>query len=73
MLCYTFENEEVKQLVSLYAITFHDEEQAKHFSGGKWWTTKQIESEIDTKIFSEYFIKEFPYLQNTILLAEAES
>jgi hypothetical protein len=71
MLRYTFENVKVKQLVSLYAITLSTEEQVQHFTGGKWCTIKQIESEFDSGIFSEYFIKEFPYLQNTILFAES--
>ena len=39
--------------------------------GGKLWTPKQIEQNIGTGLFSELFEKEFPYLQNTILLAES--
>lgn len=70
LIRYTFENGKVKQLVSLYTITLGNEKQVQHFTGGKWWTMKQIESELNSKIFSEYFVKEFPYLQNTILFAE---
>jgi hypothetical protein len=71
MLHYTFENDKVKQLISLYAITLHAESQLQHFAGGKWWTAKQIESEAEQGLFSAYFLKEFLYLQNTILLAES--
>lgn len=37
---------------------------------GKLWTTKQIEDNLNSGIFSEYFNEEFAYLQNTVLLAE---
>jgi len=71
LLRYTFENEKVKTLVSLYAIRLETEEQLQHCKNGKLWTTKQIEENMQANIFSEYFVKEFPYLQNTILLAES--
>ncbi|MDR1259160.1 MAG: hypothetical protein LBK65_07795 [Tannerellaceae bacterium] len=70
MIHYTFENNKVKQLVSLYAISLHTEEQLRLLTGGKPWTAGQIEANLKANIFSEYFCKEFPYLQNTILLAE---
>jgi hypothetical protein len=70
MIHYTFENNKVKQLVSLYAISLHTEEQLRLLTGGKPWTANQIEANLNADIFSEYFCKEFPYLQNTILLAE---
>ncbi|MDR2118723.1 MAG: hypothetical protein LBP25_04245 [Tannerellaceae bacterium] len=73
MIHYTFENNKVKQLVSLYAVTLRTEEQLKHLTAGKLWTTKQIEAEMEAGIFSEYFCKEFPYLQSTVLLAESIS
>lgn len=71
LLRYTFENERVKTLVSLYAIRLETEEQLQHCKSGKLWTTKQIEENLQSDIFSEYFVREFPYLQNTILLAES--
>lgn len=73
LIRYVFENEKVKHLVSLYVISLKREDQLKYFSGknGKLWTTKQIEENLDSGIFSEYFVKEFSYLQNTILLAES--
>ncbi|WP_459188810.1 hypothetical protein ACGE0T_01580 [Parabacteroides sp. APC149_11_2_Y6] len=69
---YTFENEKVKHLVSLYVICIRTEEDMERFKQpeGKLWTSKQIEENMDSGIFSEYFEQEFPYLQNTILLAE---
>jgi len=71
LLRYTFENDKIKTLVSLYAIRLETEEQLQHCKSGKLWTAKQIEDNLDANIFSEYFVKEFPYLQNTILLAES--
>ncbi|MDR1499640.1 MAG: hypothetical protein LBI58_01520 [Tannerellaceae bacterium] len=70
MIHYTFENKKVKQLVSLYTIILNAEDQLKTLAQGKLWTAKQIESNLTANIFSEYFHKEFPYLQNTVLLAE---
>jgi hypothetical protein len=71
MLRYTFENDNLRQLVSLYVIAVKTEEQMKYFKGGKWWTSRQIEEDIASDIFSEYFVKEYPYLQNTIIMAES--
>lgn len=69
---YTYETDKIKHLVSLYVITLEKEEQiaqiCKH--PGKLWTTKQIADNLKSGIFSGYFEKEFPYLQNTLLLAE---
>lgn len=72
LIRYTFEDEKVKHLVTLYVISLSDEtllEQIKRPTG-KLWTPKQIEENLSSGIFSSYFEKEFPYLQNTILLAE---
>jgi hypothetical protein len=70
MIRYTFRNDKVHQLVHLYAVSLHSEEQLQNLSGGKLWTVRQIEDNLYTNIFSEYFSREFPYLLNTILLAE---
>lgn len=72
LIRYTFENEKVKHLVSLYVICLRSEEQMNlcKKAGGKLWTAKQIEENLQSGIFSEYFEQEFAYLQNTILLAE---
>ena len=73
LIRYTFENENVKHLVSLYVICLRTEEQFNQCkrAGGKLWTAKQIEENLHTGVFSEYFEQEFSYLQNTILLAES--
>lgn len=75
LIRYTFENEKVKHLVSLYVICLRTEEQFNQCkqAGGKLWTGKQIEENLHTGVFSEYFEQEFSYLQNTILLAESFS
>ena len=72
LIRYTFENEKVKHLVSLYVICLRTEEQLSQCkrAGGKLWTAKQIEENLQSGVFSEYFEQEFSYLQNTILLAE---
>ncbi len=72
LIRYTFENEKVKHLVSLYVICLRTEEQLNRCKrrSGKLWTVKQIEDNLSSGAFSEYFEKEFAYLQNTILLAE---
>lgn len=72
LIRYTFENEKVKHLVSLYVVCLRTEEQLNQCKkvGGKLWTTKQIEENLGSGVFSEYFEQEFSYLQNTILLAE---
>jgi hypothetical protein len=73
MIHYTFENNKVKQLVSLYVISLQTKEELLSLPKGKLWTSKQIEANIYANIFSEYFHKEFPYLQSTILAAERAS
>lgn len=73
LIRYTFENEKVKHLVSLYVICLQNEEQLDlcKKTDGKLWTSKQIEENLKAGVFSEYFEQEFSYLQNTILLAES--
>ncbi|MDH6357092.1 hypothetical protein [Parabacteroides sp. PF5-9] len=72
LIRYTYEDEKVKHMVSLYTIRLCSEEQLKEFKfrDGKLWTAKQIEENINSGVFSKYFETEFPYLQNTILFAE---
>lgn len=72
LIRYTFENEKVKHLVSLYVLRIQSEEVMSRIKqmAGKLWTSKQIEDNIGSGIFSEYFEQEFAYLQNTVLLAE---
>ncbi len=72
LIRYTFENEKVKHLVNLYALSVRSEEAMDQIkqSDGKLWTSKQIEENLGSGVFSEYFEQEFAYLQNTVLLAE---
>ena len=69
---YTFENEQVKQQVSLFVINLREEVQLElcKTENGKLWSVRQIEENLGAGIFSEYFEKEYAYLKNTILLAE---
>lgn len=70
---YPFENERVTQLVSLYVLTLHSEEAFVNYvktAEGKLWTPRQIEENLQQGLFSEYFEKEYAYLQHTVLLAE---
>lgn len=75
LIKYVYEDDRVKHLVSLYVLRIRSEEELERLisrdgKAGKLWTSKQIEENLDKGIFSSYFEKEFPYLQNTILLAE---
>lgn len=72
LIRYTYEDERVKHLVSLYTICVRTEEQLEKCKRptGKLWTAKQIEDNLGTGVFSGYFEKEFPYLQTTVLLAQ---
>lgn len=72
LLRYTFENEKVKHLVSLYAIDLRSEGQLAQCNciEGKLWTSRQIEDNLNAGLFSEYFEKEFPYLQSTFLFSD---
>jgi len=69
---YTYEDDKVKQLVSLYVICIRSEKVMDKLktANGKLWTAKQIEENMNSGIFSGYFKEEFPYLQKTILFAE---
>ena len=72
LIRYTFENEKVKHQVSLFVIRINDEKllDAVKEKNGKLWSVRQIEENLGHGVFSEYFEKEFPYMKNTILLAE---
>jgi len=58
-------------LVYLYIINIQDEEIMNSFRlNGKLWTEKQIEENMDSGVFSEYFEKEYDVLKNTVLMAD---
>lgn len=73
LIRYVMEDEKVKHMVSLYVICLRNEGQFNlcKREGGKLWSAKQIEDDLKSGIFSEYFLKEFSYVKNTILLAES--
>ena len=72
LIRYVYEDTRVKHQVSLYVLKVEDEKLLNQLSkhGGKLWSTAQIEENLDKGIFSVYFEREYPYLKNTILLAE---
>lgn len=72
LIRYTFETSRVKHLVFLYIVRLHSARQLETFSlkDGKLWTAKQIAENMGRSVFSGYFEKEFPYLQNTVLFAD---
>lgn len=65
-----YKDEHVKRLVYLYKIEISDETAFERLglSGGKLWTTKQIQANLGKDVFSPRFEDEFDFLQNTILL-----
>ncbi|MDL2256987.1 hypothetical protein LJC06_02120 [Bacteroidales bacterium OttesenSCG-928-I14] len=69
---YVFKNVETNRLIYLYACTVHTEGKLKDLdlTGGRFWTNKQIEENMEKNIFSDYFEKEYELLENTVLLAE---
>lgn len=73
LIRYKFENESVKHQVSVYVVYIRSEEQLNHCKllNGKLWTPKQIEENLGTGLFSDYFEKEYTYLQNTVLMVES--
>ena len=72
LIRYKYEDEKVRHQVSLYVACVRDEKLMSEYvrEGGKLWLTAQIEENLSKGVFSGYFEKEFPYLQNTILFAE---
>lgn len=72
LIRYKFENETVKSQVSVYVVYLRTEEQLVQCKQayGKLWTARQIEENLGTGLFSEYFEKEFTYMQNTVLMVE---
>lgn len=71
LLRYTFEDERVKHMVSLYVVQLPHEALLAccRRREGKLWTVRQIEENLGKGLFSGYFETEFPYLQRTVLLA----
>lgn len=73
LIRYTFENKQVKHLISLYVIYLKNPEQFDKFrqDGGKLWTPGQIKENLGRGVFSEYLEKEIHYLENTVFYAKA--
>lgn len=73
LIRYSLDNEKTKELISLFVLNLQTEEQLHQVqkqAEGKLWTIKQIEEEVNTGLFSSYFLHELPYLQTTIFIAE---
>lgn len=72
LIRYTYEDDKVKHLVSLYVIRLCSEEQLNQSISitGKLWPASQVEENLGKGVFSSYFEAEYPYLKNTILFAE---
>ena len=73
LIRYTFDNDRVSRLVSLYVLHLRTEEALDDCTRdreGKLWTTRQIEDNLHNGLFSEYFEQEYPYLRQTALQAE---
>ena len=68
---HVVKDEKVNRLVYLYTCTIRDEEtfQKLQLKSGKWWTSRQIEENLNAGIFSEYFENEYELLNNTVLFA----
>lgn len=69
---YVMKNEKLSRLVYLYTCQIRDEETAQRLQlkSGKWWTSNQIDENLNSGIFSEYFENEYELLNKTILLVD---
>ena len=69
---YIHKNEQTNRLIYLYVSNVRDSDLLENVNlgNGKWWTSKQIEENLNTGVFSEYFEKEFDFINSTILMAE---
>lgn len=71
LLTYKYKEGDRKYQVTLLGVCIDDPNVFSCcFEGGKLWTSKQIERNLDSGIFTEQFVTEYPFLKNTILLAE---
>lgn len=74
LLKYTFENENTKRLIFLFASIIKDESELEGLGTlkGKFWSVKQVDNDFgdDTK-FSECFQMEYEYLKNTVMAASS--
>ena len=69
---YKHETPKGNRLIYLYAIQIHDNEimDKIRLNGGKVWTEKQIEENLEKDVFFECFELEYDTIKNTVLLAE---
>ena len=70
---YLFDNKRVSRLVSLYVVHLRSEsalDDCTRKSEGKLWTVRQIEENLHSGLFSEYFEQEYHCLSRTALQAE---
>lgn len=69
---YTYKNVETNRMIYLYSYIVNDDEELEDLrdKAGRFWTGKQIEENLGTGLFSEYFEKEYELLSNTVLLAD---
>ncbi|MDL2222953.1 hypothetical protein LJB98_02530 [Bacteroidales bacterium OttesenSCG-928-M11] len=69
---YNYKNIETNRMIYLYSYTVNDDEELESLreKTGRFWTSKQIEENLNTGLFSEYFEKEYELLNNTVLLAD---
>lgn len=70
---YVFENNNTKRLIFLFVANIETKEQEESIKllHGKFWTTKQIEENInDQNVFAECFRLEYEYLKNIVIHSE---
>ncbi|MDR0680402.1 MAG: hypothetical protein LBG15_00910 [Dysgonamonadaceae bacterium] len=69
---YVYKNNKTHRLIYLYACNISDDKLPNdlHLGEGKWWTSKQIEENLKTGLFSTYFEKEYELLNTTVLMAD---
>jgi hypothetical protein len=68
---FRYLHEKNNRLIYLYCYPITNENQLNQLSlkTGKWWTSKQIEENVGSDLFSSYFKREFELLSSTVLPA----
>jgi len=69
---FIYKGLESNRLIYFYACNLKDEKRVSELNleNGKWWTSKQIEDNMGTGLFSTHFEKEYELLNATVLMAD---
>ena len=69
ILSSKFKTDIMNRVIMLYILNVPESYVINKLRGGKFWTSDQIEAELNKGVFSACFEQEYEFLKNTILLA----